>query len=322
MMPSSGAGPRRVLVTGGAGFIGAHLVRALLETGDEITVVDNLSRGRRQALPEDPRVRLLIGDIADPAFLTAAVRPWQPQLVYHLAAIHYIPECLAHPAEALRVNVAGTRQVLEAIRTPALQRAVLASSGAVYAPSNRPVTERDAVGPMENYGTSKLAAEALWRTAAQAMPQAVWLVARLFNAYGPGETNPHLIPHLVQELKQGRTVRLGDLAARRDFTYVADIVSALVALGQLDGRFEIFNVGSGTAASVADVVRALEAALGESITITQEAARRRPVDRPFLCADTGRLTQATGWRARWTLRDGLRAWLEAEALLPRRGPGA
>ncbi len=306
-----------VLVTGGAGFIGSHLVEHLLREGHAVTVVDNLSHGRPEyikPLEANPSFDFLLGDITDSAFLNRSVLPLKPQIVYHLAAIPYIPECEENPTRAVRVNVLGTQRILDAILSPELEQAIFVSSGEVYTPCDRPLTEQDPVGRTGIYGISKWMGEQLWRVASQDTPKCSWIVARLFNTYGPQHTNPHLIPHILQELKAGSTLRLGNLSARRDFMYVEDAVAALLKLAGLSCGFETFNVGTGSAVSVQEVVRTLEQLLGKSLDILQEDKRLRAIDRPYLCADTTKLSRATGWHPVWSLRQGLQALLQQEEI--------
>jgi UDP-glucose 4-epimerase len=144
------------------------------------------------------------------------------------------------------------------------------------------------------------------------------LVARLFNTYGPRETNPHVIPHILEELRKGPSVSLGNTSVCRDFTYVADLVLALLQIGRLDRSFDTFNVGTGTAVSIAEVLHLIEELRGEPIRIIREAERIRAVDRPYLCADSTHLKKATGWQPSYSLEEGLRIWLREMELLPTR----
>ena len=305
-----------VLVTGGAGFIGSALCRALVARGTRVVAYDNLSFGRPDLLPDDPRCLLAEGDIRDPAALGRVLHDVDPRAVCHLAAIHFIPYCNAHPAEAMDVNVNGTRQVLEACRERPPQRLLFASTAAVYPAEDGPFTEEHAPGPIDVYGVSKLEGEELVRrfTAETAIPT---VIARLFNAFGPHDTNPHLIPDVLAQLVEGDTVRVGNLEPVRDYVHLEDLAAALVAL--LDTRSEgsaVFNVGSGEGRSVREVVAAFEAAVGRPLRVVQEPGRVRRVERPRLVAHTGKLCQ-TGWRAQVGFQEGIRRL--AAALAPAGG---
>jgi UDP-glucose 4-epimerase len=294
-----------VLVTGGAGFIGSALCRALVTRGSRVFAYDSLRFGQRDLLPADPRCVLVEGDVRDAGALRRVLRDTAPQAVCHLAAIHFIPYCNAHPDEAMDINVNGTRQVLEACREVRPERLLFASTAAVYPAEDGPFTEEHAPGPIDIYGTSKLEGEALVRRFATETTIPT-VIARLFNAFGPRDTNPHLIPDVLAQLVDGDTVRLGNLEPIRDYVYLEDLAAALVAL--LDARSEgcaVFNVGSGQGRSVREVLAAFEAAIGRPLRVVQEPARVRNVERPRLVADTGKLRE-TGWQPRVGFQEGIR----------------
>jgi len=298
-------GTETVLVTGGAGFIGSALCRALVARGSRVFAYDNLRFGRRDLLPADPRCVLVEGDVRDAGALRRVLRDTAPQAVCHLAAIHFIPYCIAHPDEAMDVNVNGTRQVLEACREVRPARLLFASTAAVYPAEDGPFTEEHAPGPIDIYGTSKLEGEELVRrfAAETATPT---VIARLFNAFGPRDTNPHLIPDVLAQLGQGDTVRLGNLEPVRDYVHLEDLAAALVALLEAaDESCSIFNVGSGEGRSVREVLAAFEAALGRPLSVVQDPDRLRKVERPRLVADTGKLRE-TGWQPRVGFQEGIR----------------
>ena len=222
----------RCLVTGGCGFVGAALVRRLLAQSCEVVVVDDFSRGSPDNLgPGRDHVTVVRQDVRDDLDRVFAL--FQPEVVFHLAALHFIPDCDADPARCLQVNVEGTRAVLAA--TAALRHQpglVLASSAAVYAPVDGPVPEQpDSLGPVDVYGYSKRWAEELAADYAARTGTAVG-IARLFNVFGPGETNAHFIPSLICQLKAGDQVRLGNLSSRRDYVFVDDVAEALLRLAR------------------------------------------------------------------------------------------
>lgn len=299
----------RCLVTGGCGFVGAALVRRLLAEGCEVVVVDDFSRGSRENLgPDLARVRVIEQDVT--AGLGGVFGSFQPQAVFHLAARHFIPDCDADPARCLRVNVGGTRSVLDAaaaLREPA--SVVLASSAAVYAPADGPHREQeDSVGPIDVYGYSKLWAEELAAGFAARTGTGVAIV-RLFNVFGPGETNAHLIPSLISQMKAGTPVRLGNLSSRRDYVFVDDVADALLRLARhgADGRSATVNVGSGRAYTGREVVETLAALAAADVAPVTDPGRLRPVDRPVLLADPTLAQKLVDWAPRTSLAEGLRA---------------
>ncbi len=312
-------GTDTVLVTGGAGFIGSAFCRALVSHGSRVVAYDNLRFGRSDLLPDDPRCTLVAGDIRDGSTLRRLLRETSPRAVCHLAAIHFIPYCIAHPDEALDINVNGTRELLDACREVRPERLLFTSTAAVYPPEDGPFTEEHAPGPIDIYGETKLAGEALVRRFASetAVPT---VIARLFNAFGPRDTNPHLIPDVLAQLGEGDTVRLGNLEPVRDYVYLEDLAAALVKLLGASGEgCAVFNVGSGEGRSVREVVSAFETAVGRRLRLVQDPARVRKVERPRLVADAGKL-RGTGWRPQVGFQEGIRRL--ASGLGPMGGGGA
>jgi UDP-glucose 4-epimerase len=303
----------RCLITGGCGFVGSALVRRLLAEMYEIVVVDDLSRGSSENFGASrDQVTVVQEDVTKglgPIFAS-----FQPQVVFHLAALHFIPDCDADPARCLQVNVDGTRAVLEA--TAALRQRVslvLASSAAVYAPADGPLREQeDSLGPVDVYGYSKRWAEELAAGFAARTGTAVG-IARLFNVFGPGETNAHFIPSLICQLKAGEPVRLGNLSSKRDYVFVDDVADALLRLARYagNGQSATVNVGSGRAYAGHEVVQALAGltpAQSDVATIT-DPSRLRPVDRPLLLADPTLAQKLLDWTPQTPLLDGLQtAW--------------
>jgi UDP-glucose 4-epimerase len=298
------------LVTGGAGFIGSTLCRRLLEEGREVVAFDNLSYGRESLLGErNPRLRLVRGDLRDGDAVRAVLRESRPEVVFHLAALHFIPYCNAHPVEAMDVNLNGTRALLAACRERPPRALVFTSSAAVYPLEGSPFDEEHPPGPVDTYGHTKLSGEELVRLFGRETGVPV-VIARLFNAFGPDDTNPHLVPEVVRQLQAGgRTLRLGNLDPVRDYIHVRDIAAALQALAGADGGAEVFNVGSARGYSVRDVVEAFAAALGQPLEIVQDPERIRPVERRELVADTGKLRNRTGWAPRVGFTEGVRELL-------------
>jgi UDP-glucose 4-epimerase len=303
-----------VFVTGAAGFIGSALCHRLVSAGHDVIAYDNLSRGSRDRLPA--AVRLIEGDIRDPGKLAGAFADARPDAVVHLAAMHFIPDCIARPQETLDVNVEGTRLLLDACRGGSIRRLVFASSAAVYAPIDDPCVEATTpLGPLEIYGESKLAGETLAATFWEETRIPV-SVLRLFNAVGRHETNPHVIPHIFESLRRSDTIPLGNVAPRRDYIDTRDIADLMLRV--LDGpqTFQVLNAGTGVARSVSDIVEMLRRILGRPIVIETESSRARATERMTLVADRARVERETGWKPRIGLEDALRDLAVAYGLQP------
>ena len=314
----------RALVTGGAGFIGSHVTERLLDRGLEVHVLDNLIAGTDEHVPSQATLHEV--DLRDDR-VGQLVRELDPSIVLHLAARHYIPYCNDHPEETFEVNVMGTRSLCDALREcDRLDSLVYASSAAVYPPRDRAHAEHDPAGPMDIYGRTKLVGEDIVELFARDTDVPT-VSARLFNVYGPNETNPHLIPAILEQLEDGnRSIELGNLSPARDFVYAEDVADAFVTLADesdvvtsesagSDGSYRIYNVGTGTAYTVRKVAEAVGEALGDDLVVSQATERVRESDRPHLCADTTRIERETGWQPRTEFVDGLRDLLRSEGFL-------
>jgi UDP-glucose 4-epimerase len=295
---------RTALVTGAAGFIGSALCRRLVAAGHRVVAYDNLSRGRREFLPGG--VPLVLGDIRDRARFDDTLAATAPDWVIHLAAMHFIPECVARPEETLDVNVEGTRLLLDCCRRRSVRSFVFASSAAVYAPVESPCVEDSTpVQPTEIYGESKVAGEALVG-AFHAETGISTRILRLFNAIGPRETNPHVIPHIFESLRSSDVIALGNTAPRRDYVDTLDVTEAILSVLDEAPGLGVLNVGTGIAHSVGDIVDSLRRILGRPITVVQEPSRVRATERMLLVADVDKIRRATRWVPRVALEDTLK----------------
>jgi UDP-glucose 4-epimerase len=310
---------RCVLVTGAAGFVGIPVTKALLARGFEVVALDNFSVGSEAGLRDaigDRPASIAEVDLRDADGVRRAVADAAPWGVIHLAAIHFIPYCVEHPAEAVAVNVAGTQHLLDGLLAADPRRIVFASTADVYEPSEVPHAEHHPVRPINVYGATKLVGEQLVSFHRERQPALETVVARLFNVYGPGETNPHVMPAIFEQLESSRTLALGNMTPRRDYIYVEDMANALVSLLADAPDGTTVNVGPGRSASVADVVKLIEELLGP-VEVQTDPTKVRRSDRPRLEADTTRLATLLPEFSPVELRDGLRATLEAVGLLER-----
>jgi UDP-glucose 4-epimerase len=306
--------PERVLVTGGAGFIGSHLVELLTAHGSEVSVLDDLSRGRREWVPRS--CRLYQADIRDQQEVLRVVQQAAATSVVHLAALHFIPDVDDAPELAWGINVGGTENLLTALRAVPPARLLFASTAAVYPDVAGPASETLRPNPVDFYGSTKLEGERLAQSF-HAETGVDCTIVRIFNVIGPRETNSHVVEEIVRQLSEGaETLQLGNLQSARDFCDVRDVAAALAQLvtAGLRGR-SVFNVGTGTATSVGELVKECEFVLNRRIPVLQAVERVRTNDRAVLLADASAL-MAIGWRPRWTLAatlgDLLRAGVNAD----------
>jgi UDP-glucose 4-epimerase len=295
----------KILVTGGAGFIGSAVIGHLQKEGHEISVIDNLSFGKREFL-NIPDNRFFEQDILDRDRMMQTFASVKPDIVIHLAAIHFIPYCNEHPYESSDINIRGTINVLDAAKKYNAMKVFFASTAAVYPIYDVAVSENHATGPLDIYGLSKLTGEHLCNEF-YLETKIPTIVCRFFNAFGPNETNPHLIPEIQKQVLSGnRKIKLGNLTPKRDFIHTYDMASAVeMLLKKNDSGINTYNLGRGIEYSVTEIVDAFSRALNEPIEIEVDPARVRKVERMHLLADVSRL-KSIGWKPQIGIEDGIK----------------
>jgi UDP-glucose 4-epimerase len=305
-----------VLVTGGAGFIGSHLVRALLERGDEVRVLDNFSTGNRANLQGlEGEVEVIEGELRSYERVHRAVRGCE--LVFHQGALPSVPRSLQDPLTTTAVNVEGTLNVLLAARDEGVRRVVFASSSSVYGNQDSlPLSEQARPDPISPYGVAKLAAERFCVSFSRVYPLET-VALRYFNVFGPRQ-DPRseyaaVVPRFISEAAAGRPVPIyGDGEQRRDFTYVANVVEAnLLAAEAPDGNGAVLNIATGQSVSVNELAEAVARTLGR--TVERRHLPPRPGEVRASWADVSAARALLGWRPRVGLEEGLR--LTAESLV-------
>lgn len=303
---------RRALVTGGAGFIGTRLVRALLAAGWDVCVIDDFSVGREEDLVfAGDAVRVVAANVADAGVVPAVVSEWQPTVVFHLAALHFIPHCERDPTLALQTNVVGTQRVIDALSSRPGCRLVFASTGDVYAASHAPLSESSPLAPVSMYGITKATGEQLVHRATRLGISC--RIARLFNVFGPGDRTPHVLPDILDSLTQRGVVALGRLDTIRDYVYVDDVALALLKLGSYDGAERVFNIGSGEGRSVQQLVDAVLDSHGAPVPVQTDPAKLRPAERRVLIADARLARAELAWLPEVPFREGIGRTLAAAA---------
>ncbi len=299
----------RVVVTGGAGFVGSHVVEALLARGDEVHVLDNLATGRSEHVP--PEATLHEGDIrTDSARVFAAV---EPEACFHLAAQADVRVSVDRPDFDADVNVLGTIRVLEAARAHGTKLVFSSTGGAIYGEVDGPADEESPRRPLAPYGTAKLAAEEYLATYNRLYGTS-HVVVRYANVYGPRqEANLEggVVSIFMRRLAGGEMPTIyGDGTQTRDFVYVKDTAAATVAALGAEGG--VFNVGTGVEISVNDLYDAVRQVAGSEVAAENAPPRPGELGRSVL--DVGRAARELGWRPEHTLAQGLAetwAWVTA-----------
>jgi UDP-glucose 4-epimerase len=303
-----------IVVTGGLGFIGNELVRRLAKKGEEVVIVDNKDR----VAPDIHDIRSLrteVIDITDYERITTLFSAIRPEIVFHLAALHFIPECNANPERTLRINVEGTQSVLRASLENKVKKFLFASSGAVYADHAKPLDESSALAPVDIYGWSKLFAEQLCKWFSSKSEMKI-MACRLFNNYGPRETNAHIIPEIIDQLKKGSTLSLGNIKPVRDYIHTSDCAEALIRLSvNCNEKFSIVNVGSGQGYSVEQLIEKIEVLLARKIKVVTDETKFRSADKLVQLSDIGTLRERTQWSPGVKIDEGLKHLLMYEGLI-------
>jgi UDP-glucose 4-epimerase len=289
----------RAVVTGGAGFIGSHAADGLLARGDEVHVVDDLSKGKRENVPTG--AELHVADIRTPDEVFDTV---QPELVLHLAAQADVRMSLERPDHDADVNVLGTLRILEAARRHGSRLVFASTGGAIYGECDGPAPETAERRPLAPYGTSKLCGEeylATWNR----LYGTGHVTLRFGNVYGPRQ-EPHgeagVVAIFMGLLREGGTPKIyGDGRQTRDFVFVGDVVRAMLAAADRDGG--VFNVGTGVETSVLELYDTIQRVSG--IEREPEFAEARPGELQRSVLDISLAARELGWRPAHSLADGL-----------------
>lgn len=300
----------RILVTGGAGFIGSNVTDRFLAEGHEVAVFDDLSSGFREFVPAE--ARFFKGDLADAAAVDAAIAEFRPEVVDHHAAQIDVRKSVADPVWDARINVLGSIGLLQACTRHGVRKVIYASTGGALYGEGRtlPATEDHPINPEAPYGASKHTVEHylyLWKL----LHGLDYTVLRYPNVYGPRQ-NPHgeagVNAIFIGLMLEGKRPRIfGDGEAVRDYLFVDDVVEANV-LALTKGSGEMLNIGTGVGTSVNDIVRELQRITGFSEDAIHEAARAGEIQRIYL--DASRAKQVLGWAPRVTFAEGLRRTVE------------
>jgi UDP-glucose 4-epimerase len=304
---------RRVLVTGGAGFVGSNLVRALLERGYQVRVLDNFSTGSRANLADlNGDVEVIEGDLRSYERVHAAIR--DVELAFHLGALPSVPRSIQDPLTTSAVNVEGTLNVLLAARDEGIRRVIFASSSSVYGNTGSlPRTETDPPDPISPYAVSKLSAER-YCTAFSSVYGLETVSLRYFNVFGPNQDPSSqyaaVVPRFIAAVQAGASVPIhGDGKQSRDFTFAANVVEANLLAAEATGvSGAILNVATGSSTTVEELAHAIGALLGRSVE--KEYLPARPGDVRHSWADIGAARRLLGYEATVDLEDGLRIAVE------------
>lgn len=306
----------RVMVTGGAGYIGSIIVEELIKHGHEAIVYDSLSRGHVAAL--HPQAQVVRGLVQDQALVEQTLRERQVDAVIHMSAYIEVGESVAKPDLYFENNTMGALCVMRAMIATGVKRLVFSSTAALYGdPERLPIRETDLTAPTNPYGESKRIAEQMMQWISQAYAMAITSL-RYFNAAGATEANgedhtpeTHLIPIVLRAALTGETLYINgtdyptaDGTCVRDYIHVLDLAQAhLLALGRTDPGMKIYNVGNGKGYSIREVIQTAERVTGRALTVVERP--RRPGDQAATVASSDKIRQELGWQPQYADLDAI-----------------
>ena len=301
---------KEILVTGGCGFIGSEIVKQLSQIGASVTIIDNLSSGKEKYIQGLSNVKLITADLLDNDAVRSAVK--DKEYVISNAALPFIPDSYYLPKKFFDVNVNATISLaLSVIREKKAKRFVHISSSEIYGTAKYiPMDESHHTTPQSTYAVSKLAGERVVFTMHKEhnLPA---VIIRPFNSFGPNITQPYIIPEIIRQMMKGDVIKLGNLNAKRDLTYVTDTARGIILSLVKEGIVgEVINIGSQRSYSIKELVSLISEIMGKEISLEVDPLRFRPYDVDTLICDYGRATKLLGWEPEITVKEGLEKTIE------------
>jgi nucleoside-diphosphate-sugar epimerase len=296
---------KKVLVTGGAGFIGSTLVRKLLKEGFQITVFDDLSIGLRDNLPKNEKLRFMEGDVSDFKATSSAIRT-HPYVI-HLAAQAFVPLSYEMPKKVAEVNATGSLNVFKACLNHSVHRLVHVSSSEVYGTAKYTLmNEQHPMHPHSTYAVAKAAAD-MWAQTLHWEHNLPVVILRPFNTFGPRESLPYFIPEMIRQCLKEPKIEVGNLETSRDFTYVEDSTEAMVtALQTPNIEGEIINIGTSKAWKMKEVLNIIKKETNaQDKEVILDKNRLRPKDVKTLATDNKRASEILAWKPKTIFREGI-----------------
>ena len=301
---------KEILVTGGCGFIGSEIVKQLSQIGASVTIIDNLSSGKEKYIQGLSNVKLITADLLDNDAVRSAVK--DKEYVISNAALPFIPDSYYLPKKFFDVNVNATISLaLAVIKEKKAKRFVHISSSEIYGTARyTPMDESHHTTPQSTYAVSKLAGERVVFTMHKEhnLPA---VIIRPFNSFGPNITQPYIIPEIIRQILKGDVVKLGNLNAKRDLTYVTDTARGIILSLVKEGIVgEVINIGSQRSYSIKELVSLISEIMRKEVSLEVDPLRFRPYDVDTLICDYERATKLLGWKPEITVREGLEKTIE------------
>jgi len=303
--------PKKVLVTGGAGFIGSTLVRELLARGYNVTVLDNMSIGLIDNLPNgDGALKIIAGDVRDFEMVSAVVQGHDD--VLHLAAQAFIPMSYDLPVKCASVNSLGSLNVFKACLDHDVKRIVHVSSSEVYGSSRyTPMDEKHPLNPVSTYAVAKLAAD-LWAQTMYFEHKLPVVILRPFNTFGPRDTLPRFIPEVIRQNLKEPVIKAGNLQSGRDYTFVTDTAKGIIQAMECENiEGEIINFGTGRSPKMYEIMTMILRMMDlREKEIIEDKSRFRPHDVDNLTSNAAKARKLLGWVPEFDLEKGLQETMD------------
>jgi nucleoside-diphosphate-sugar epimerase len=300
----------RVLVTGGAGFVGSSLVRRLLDNKYKVSVLDDLSTGLIENLPKNDRLKIIKGDVRNFELVSKIIQ--HHPYIFHLAAQAFIPYCYEMPLQVAQVNAIGAINVLKACLERKVKRLVHISSSEVYGSAQYvPMDEKHPLRPFSTYSVAKTAAD-LWAQTFFWEHQLPIVILRPFNTFGPRESLPYFIPEMIKQCLKESEIQVGNLETNRDFTYIEDTIDAMIkALETENIEGEVINIGTNKTHKMKEILSLIKKETNsEEKPVILDKNRLRPRDVEVLVADNTKARNILNWAPRTTFEKGIRKTIE------------
>ena len=302
-----------ILITGGLGFIGTHLVLALIERNYKVVIFDNFSNSNNFLLNKvNKKLIILRGEVRDYCQIEKKLKGLNIDIIIHLAAIHYIPDCEKNRNQTMDVNLSGTINMLRFAESKKISRFIFASTADVYKNLNRPYSECDTVGNKSIYAISKILSEKVIQLYAQEK-KISFCIFRLFNVYGSKDKTPHFIPRIIKQSNRSRIMNHGNINTIRDYIYIDDVVNAFTSVvNKKTLPNTIFNIGSGCGYSGKEIIKIIERITNKSLILRSRGYLFRPIDRHSLIANNKLFSNAYSWNPKVAITTGLQIMLKKD----------
>lgn len=302
------------IITGGLGFIGTELVKQLLNNNENVLVIDNLSNSNKitEEIKKNKNFKLIKKNILDKDGLNRILYNYNYDFLIHLAAIHYIPLCNKFPNKTIRTNIEGTQNIFDACIDTQIKKIINISSGAIYGDNKLKLKENSRIDPQDIYGLTKLMGEKI----ARIHPLKKKIISlRLFNTYGEKETNKHIIPEILKQLKKNDYLKLGNINTVRDFIHVSDVAKAIIKICKTKTNFTEYNLSGDESFTMKNIIKIISKFLNKKIKVKKTKIKLRKNDKKFQISNISRIKKDLLWEPETKFSEGINNLLINEKLI-------